>query len=91
MILCKCLEIYFRDSFIFAIELVQFQNRVGLALRVRGIVAELIRFSMLLRAHFVSLLTASKVEAFATVYLYHHAKRLLRTSFINGDFYLLSN
>ena len=91
MILGKCLEVYFRDSFIFAIELVQFQDWVGLALRVRGIVAEFIRFSMLLRAHFVTLLTASKVEAFATINLYHQAKRTLRTSFMNGDFYLLSN
>lgn len=91
MILGKCLEVYFRDFFVFAIELVQFQDWVGLALRVRGIVAEFIRFSMLLRAHLFTLLTASKVEAFATVHLYHHAKRLLRTSFINGDFYLLSN
>ena len=69
MVLGKCLEVYFRDSFVFAIELVQLQDWVRLALRVGGIVAELIRFSMLLRAHFVTLLTASKVEAFATVYL----------------------
>ena len=69
MIFGKRLEVDSRDSLILAIELVQFQDRVGLALRVGRIVAELIRFAMLLGAHFIALLTAAKIEAFPTVHL----------------------
>ena len=68
MVLGKSLQIDLGDFFIFAVKFVQLDNRVGLTLRVRGIVAEFIGFTMLLKAHLVTLFTQAEVEVFSAVH-----------------------
>ena len=67
VILGICFEVNLGHLLVLTIELVQFKDWVGLALRVRGIVAELVSLSVFLDADFVALFAQAEVETIATV------------------------
>ena len=60
-------EVNLGHFLVLTIELVQFKDWVGLTLRVRGIVAELVSLSVFLDANFVALFAQAKIESIATV------------------------
>ncbi len=76
----KRLKVNFWDFFVLAVEFIQLEHRVGLTLRVWGIVAEFVSLSMLLSADLVALLTKTEVEFLATVNSYSKRQLEIRLS-----------
>lgn len=60
-------EINLGHFLVLTVELVQFKDWVGLTLRVRGIVSELVSLSVFLDADFVAFLAQAEIESIATV------------------------
>lgn len=63
----KGLQVNFRHFFVLAVELVELEDRIRLALWVGRVVTELVSLAVLLDAHLVALLAAPEVEAISAI------------------------
>ena len=74
MVFCKDFKVNFGHLLIFAVEFVEFQDRVRLALRIRRIKSELIFFPMLLNPNFTTFLALTEIKILTTVDTYEIAE-----------------